>query len=234
MRRHRRQHVTHTVGRLGWLRAAVLGADDGLLSTASLIIGVASAQTSHAAILIAGGAGLLAGSMSMAAGEYVSVSSQRDAEKADLAREAVELHQNPQAEQTELAGIYVKRGLEPALATEVARQLMANGALEAHARDELGLSEATAAHPLQAACASAISFALGAAAPLAIAALMPRETTVAAIAASSLIFLALLGGLGAKAGGAPVPAAVLRVTFWGALAMLVTAVVGRTFGAIVS
>ena len=230
----RRRPVTHRTGRLGWLRAAVLGADDGLLSTASLIIGVASAHTTHAAILIAGAAGLLAGSMSMAAGEYVSVSSQHDAEKADVAREARELNNDPVGERDELARIYVGRGLAPDLAAEVARQLMAHDPLEAHARDELGFSEATAARPLQAALASAISFALGASAPLAISALAPEQLTVPAIAAATLVFLAILGGFGARAGGAPVTAAVLRVTFWGALAMLVTAVIGRTFGAVVS
>lgn len=226
--RHHREG--HKVDRIGWLRAAVLGANDGLLSTASLIIGVASASASHAAILTAGVAGLIAGSMSMAAGEFVSVSSQADAEKADLSRETLELRQSPDAEQAELAGIYVKRGLEPGLADQVARQLMAHNALEAHARDELGLSEATAAQPLQAAFASAASFAVGAASPLAVALLAPQGAIVAVIAVSSLLLLAVLGALGAKAGGAPALAAVLRVTFWGALAMLVTALIGRLFG----
>ncbi len=211
----------------------MLGANDGLLSTASLIIGVASAPTTHAAILIAGGAGLLAGSMSMAAGEYVSVSSQRDAEKADLVREADELKRSPEEERNELARIYVGRGLAPKLAAEVARQLTAHDPLEAHARDELGFSEAMTARPLQAAAASAISFALGAAAPLTIAALAPARMTVVAVAVGAMTFLAILGALGARAGGAPVVPAVLRVAFWGALAMVVTAAIGRTFGAAV-
>jgi VIT1/CCC1 family predicted Fe2+/Mn2+ transporter len=223
----------HKVGRLGWLRAAVLGANDGLLSTASLIIGVASASTTHAAILVAGVAALIAGAMSMAAGEYVSVSSQADSENADLKREAAELKDDPALERQELAGIYIKRGLDADLADHVAEQLMAKDALKAHARDELGLSDETKARPFQAAAASAISFALGAAPPLAVAALAPHDTLVASIAAMSLLVLAVLGGLGAKAGGAPIAAAVVRVTFWGALAMLVTAGVGRLFGTVV-
>ena len=224
----------HTVGRLGWLRAAVLGANDGLLSTSSLIIGVAAAPaTTHSAILIAGVAGLIAGAMSMAAGEYVSVSSQHDAEQADLAREADELRHYPKAEQAELAGIYVQRGLAPELARQVAVQLMANDALQAHARDELGLSEATTARPLQAAFASAVSFALGAAPPLAIVLLAPRDLVAASVAAASLVVLVVLGALGARIGGARIMAAVIRVTFWGALAMLVTAGIGRLFGTVV-
>jgi VIT1/CCC1 family predicted Fe2+/Mn2+ transporter len=230
----RRRHLErHKVGRLGWLRAAVLGANDGLLSTASLIIGVASAPTSHSAILIAGVAALIAGAMSMAAGEYVSVSSQADSEKADLQREAAELRTDPKSERAELAGIYVKRGLEPDLADQVAKALMDKDALEAHARDELGLSETTKANPAQAAMASAISFALGAASPLAVAALAPGKIVVISIGAVSLIVLAALGAMGAKAGGAPMLAAVLRVTFWGALAMCVTAGVGHLFGTVV-
>jgi VIT1/CCC1 family predicted Fe2+/Mn2+ transporter len=230
----RRKHLErHSVGRLGWLRAAVLGANDGLLSTASLIIGVAAASTSRSAILIAGFAGLIAGAMSMAAGEYVSVSSQHDAESADLKREMAELRQSPEAEQAELTGIYVQRGLEPKLAEEVARQLMAHNALEAHARDELGLSEETAARPLQAAFASAAAFALGAAPPLGIALVVPQDLVTPAIAATSLVVLAILGAAGAKTGGAPMTAAVLRVAFWGALAMLVTAGIGRLFGTVV-
>jgi VIT1/CCC1 family predicted Fe2+/Mn2+ transporter len=201
-----------------------------LLSTASLIIGVAAASTAHAAILIAGVAALIAGAMSMAAGEYVSVSSQADSENADLQREAKELEDDPGAERRELAGIYVKRGLDPELADSVADQLMSKDALKAHARDELGLAEETKARPLQAAFASAVSFALGAAPPLAVAALAPQNILVAAIAVVSLFVLAILGGLGAKAGGAPIAAAVVRVTFWGALAMLVTAGVGHMFG----
>jgi VIT1/CCC1 family predicted Fe2+/Mn2+ transporter len=228
----RRKHLErHRVGRLGWLRAAVLGANDGLLSTSSLIIGVASAKTDHASILIAGVAALMAGAMSMAAGEYVSVSSQADSEKADLEREASELKADPRAERAELAGIYRARGLDADLADQVAGQLMEKDALEAHARDELGLSEETKARPLQAALASAVSFSLGAAAPLAVAALAPHGFIVGAIAAVTLAMLAVLGGLGARAGGAPVLAAVVRVTFWGALAMLVTAGVGRLVGA---
>ena len=230
----RRKHPEgHSVGRLGWLRAAVLGANDGLLSTASLIIGVAAASTTRSAILIAGFAGLIAGAMSMAAGEYVSVSSQHDAESADLKREMAELRDSPEAEQAELTGIYVQRGLEPELAGEVARQLMMHNALEAHARDELGLSEQTAARPLQAAFASATAFALGAAPPLGIALVVPQHLVVPAIAATSLVVLAVLGAAGARTGGAPMTAAVLRVTFWGALAMLVTAGIGRLFGTIV-
>jgi VIT1/CCC1 family predicted Fe2+/Mn2+ transporter len=230
----RRPHLErHRVGRLGWLRAAVLGANDGLLSTASLIVGVASAQTSHTAILIAGVAALFAGAMSMAAGEYVSVSSQADSEKADLKREAAELKSDPKAERAELAGIYRKRGLDPELAEQVAGQLMAGDALQAHARDELGLSEETTAKPLQAALASALSFALGAGPPLAVAAFAPQGAVVAAIGATTLVVLAVLGGAGAKAGGAPMPAAIVRVTFWGALAMLVTAGIGHLFGTVV-
>ncbi len=230
----RRKHLErHRVARLGWLRAAVLGANDGLLSTASLIIGVASAPTSHAAILIAGVAALIAGAMSMAAGEYVSVSSQADSEKADLKREAAELWNDPKSERAELAGIYVRRGLDGALADQVAGALMDKDALEAHARDELGLSEETKANPIQAAVASAVSFALGAAPPLLVAALAPETTVVVSIAAASLVVLAMLGAMGAKAGGAPMLAAVLRVTFWGALAMGVTAVVGHLFGTVV-
>ncbi|MGH7022643.1 MAG: VIT1/CCC1 transporter family protein [Caulobacteraceae bacterium] len=230
-----RRHIErHTTGRAGWLRAAVLGANDGLLSTASLIIGVASAHATRGAVLVAGGAGLIAGAMSMAAGEYVSVSSQRDAEEADLAFEARELRQSPKAEEAELAGIYVGRGLEPALARDVARELMAKDALGAHARDELGMSEVTAARPLQAAMASAISFSAGAAAPLIIALIAPRDLIAAGIGAVSLAMLAALGAAGAKLGEAPMAKAVIRVTFWGALAMLVTAGLGRAFGTVVS
>lgn len=227
----RRKHPEgHKIGRLGWLRAAVLGANDGLLSTASLIIGVASAHAEHGAILIAGVAALIAGAMSMAAGEYVSVSSQADSERADLKREAAEIRHDPDAERAELAGIYRTRGLDADLAGRVAAQLMAKDALEAHARDELGLSEETKARPLQAAMASAVSFALGASPPLAIAALAPQKLIVAGIAAAALAVLAGLGALGARAGGAPMGAAVVRVMFWGALAMLVTAGVGHLFG----
>jgi len=223
----------HHVGRLGWLRATVLGANDGLLSTASLMIGVASASTGRSPILIAGFAGLIAGAMSMAAGEYVSVSSQRDSEAADLKREAAELREDPKAELAELTGIYVQRGLEPDLAAQVARQLMDKDPLEAHARDELGLSDETAARPLQAAFASAAAFALGAAAPLAVAFVAPQNPIAVIIAAISLGVLAILGAAGARAGGAPMRAAVLRVTFWGAVAMAVTAGVGRFFGTVI-
>jgi VIT1/CCC1 family predicted Fe2+/Mn2+ transporter len=231
-RRH--HHVErHRTGRLGWLRAAVLGANDGLLSTSSLMIGVASASSSHAAILISGIAGLIAGAMSMAAGEYVSVSSQYDSEQADLRREREELEADPKAEEAELAGIYVQRGLTRDLAREVARELTAKDALGAHARDELGLSEATTARPLQAAFASATSFALGAAPPLIIALIVPQSVVVISIGVVSLLVLAILGALGAEAGGARMTTAAIRVTFWGALAMLVTAGLGHIFGTVV-
>ena len=220
----------HKVGRLGWLRAAVLGANDGLLSTASLIIGVASAATTHQSILIAGVAGLIAGSMSMAAGEYISVSSQHDAEKADLGRETRELGRDPQGEKQELADIYVRRGLDAQLAAQVAQQLMAKDALKAHAQDELGLSDSTSARPLEAALASAVAFALGAAGPLAIAVVAPNHIVVVSVAGTSLAVLAALGAFGAKAGGAPIAPATVRVMFWGALAMLVTAGIGHLFG----
>lgn len=228
-----RHHLErHKVTRLGWLRAAVLGANDGLLSTASLIIGVAAASASHGAILISGIAGLIAGAMSMAAGEYVSVSSQQDSEQADLAREAAELKDDPKAEHAELTGIYVRRGLDAELAGRVARELMAHNALEAHARDELGLSEHTTARPVQAALASAAAFAVGAAPPLLLALAAPLPTLVPTVAAATLVVLAVLGAAGARLGGAPMAKAVLRVVFWGALAMLVTAGIGRLFGTV--
>lgn len=220
---------THRVDRIGWLRAAVLGANDGLVSTASLVVGVAAAATSHGGILIAGVAGLAAGAMSMAAGEYVSVSSQSDTEKADLAREAVELAGDHEAETRELAGIYVGRGVAPDLAAEVARQMMAHDALGAHARDELGISEITTARPIQAALTSAITFSAGAALPLVVAAVAPLDTLAIWVAVSALLGLAVLGVLGARAGGAPIGRSVLRVVFWGALAMAITAGVGRLF-----
>jgi len=220
----------HRIDRIGWLRAAILGANDGIVSTASLIIGVAAAAPAPGAILVAGSAGLVAGAMSMAAGEYVSVSSQADAEAAELAREKAELAHDDAGEREELTAIYVARGLSRNLAAKVAEQLMAHDALEAHARDELGISEATAARPIQAALASAGSFSAGAAAPLALAALAPQPALIPATAAASLLFLALLGAVGARLGGAPLRAAVLRVTFWGAVAMLVTAVIGRLVG----
>ncbi len=220
---------THRVDRIGWLRAAVLGANDGLVSTASLVVGVAAAATSHGGILIAGVAGLAAGAMSMAAGEYVSVSSQSDTDKADLAREAVELAGDHEAETRELAGIYVERGVAPNLATEVARQMMARDALGAHARDELGISEITTARPIQAALTSAITFSAGAALPLVVAAVAPLDTLAIWVAVSALLGLAVLGALGARAGGAPIGRSVLRVVFWGALAMAITTGVGRLF-----
>lgn len=220
----------HLVSRIGWLRAAVLGANDGIVSTASLIIGVAAAAAKPVDILVAGSAGLVAGAMSMAAGEYVSVSSQSDAEQADLGRERGELTGNVDAEMNELAGIYVKRGVDPATADTVARQLMARDALAAHAHDELGISEMTTARPIQAALTSAATFSAGAAPPLAIVFLAPRGWLVLVEAVASLLFLALLGGVGARAGGAPARTATLRVTFWGALAMALTAGIGLMVG----
>lgn len=224
---------THLVARIGWLRAAVLGANDGLVSTASLIVGVAAAQTSKGGILVAGVAGLVAGAMSMAAGEYVSVSSQSDTEKADLAREAAELAADPEAEARELAGIYRSRGVEDELSARVAAQMMAHDALGAHARDELGISEFTMARPIQAGLTSALTFSAGAVAPLAMVLVTPESLLVPMVAGISLVGLAVLGALGAKAGGANVGKAVLRVVFWGALAMGVTAGIGRLFETVV-
>lgn len=221
---------THLVARIGWLRAAVLGANDGIVSTASLIVGVAAAATSHGEILVAGVAGLVAGAMSMAAGEYVSVSSQADTEQADLARERDELADQPAFERAELAQIYVNRGIEPELAARVAEQLMAKDALGAHAHDELGISQVTTARPIQAALTSAATFAVGAAMPLATAALIPAAWLIPAVAAASLGFLALLGGVGAKAGGANIWRATIRVSFWGAIAMAITAAIGAAVG----
>jgi VIT1/CCC1 family predicted Fe2+/Mn2+ transporter len=223
----------HRTQRIGWLRAAVLGANDGIVSTASLRVGVAAAGTSRSNVLVAGIAGLVAGAMSMAAGEYVSVSSQSDTEKADLEREKGELAATPEAELTELQGIYVDRGLDPQLAMQVAQQLTAHAALSAHARDELGMSVMTAARPIQAALASAGTFSVGAALPLVTAALVPFGSVILAVFALSLVFLAALGMLAARAGGASILRGALRVTFWGALAMLITALVGRMFGAVV-
>jgi VIT1/CCC1 family predicted Fe2+/Mn2+ transporter len=223
----------HLVERIGWLRAAVLGANDGIVSTASLIVGVAAAAANQNDVLIAGIAGLVAGAMSMAAGEYVSVSSQSDTERADLARERKELAENIDFEHQELADIYVKRGVDPVLAQEVARQLMAKDALSAHARDELGISEVNTARPVQAALTSAATFAAGAAMPLIIVLLAPVGPLVPAVSAASLAFLALLGAIGAKAGGANVLTATARVTFWGALAMALTAGIGALFGTVV-
>jgi len=224
------QHRTH---RIGWLRAAVLGANDGIVSTASLVVGVAASGTGRSNVLVAGVAGLVAGAMSMAAGEYVSVSSQSDTENADLERERKELAEMPEAELRELQSIYEKRGLDPSLALQVAQQLTAKGALAAHAHDELGISEMTTARPVQAALASAGTFSVGAALPLAIAAIVPIERAVVAVSVLSLIFLAALGFLAARAGGARVLRGTVRVTFWGALAMLFTAIVGKLFGAVV-
>ena len=215
----RMHRETHLVGRIGWLRAAVLGANDGIISTASLILGVASAQASQTNVLLAGIAGLVAGAMSMAAGEYVSVSSQSDIENADLARERRELANDPEFERRELANIYVSRGIDPGLARQVAEQLMAKDALGAHARDELGISEISTARPVQAALASAATFSAGAAAPLALALVSPSSWRIPAVAAGSLVFLALLGMIGAIAGGANILKPTIRVTFWGALAI---------------
>ena len=222
---------THKVTRLGWLRAAVLGANDGLLSTASLMIGVASAGSDYHAILVSGIAGLVAGAMSMAAGEYVSVSSQSDSEAADIARERRELRDDPESERSELAGIYARRGLDPAIARLVAEQLMAHDALAAHARDELGISDATAARPVEAALTSAASFAVGAALPFLTALVTQNGDVAPAIGIVALVSLAVLGAIGARAGGAPMLRAAVRVTFWGALAMAVTAGIGTLFGA---
>jgi VIT1/CCC1 family predicted Fe2+/Mn2+ transporter len=219
----------HRTDRIGWLRAAVLGANDGIVSTASLIVGVAAAGSSRGSILIAGIAGLVAGAMSMAAGEYVSVSSQSDTEQADLERERQELATDSEREHAELAAIYVERGLDEQLAAAVAEQLMAKDALGAHARDELGISEVLSARPVQAALASAITFAIGAAFPLMLVVLVPIPSLVWVVSGSSLVFLALLGALAARVGRAPVLRAALRVTFWSALAMALTAAVGALF-----
>lgn len=227
----RRPHgEVHAISRIGWLRAAVLGANDGIVSTASLLVGVASAAAGKPEILLAGSAGLAAGALSMAAGEYVSVSSQSDTEAADLAREARELADRPDAEHAELSAIYVERGLDPELAGQVARQLMDSDALGAHARDELAINDLTTAKPLQAAVASAVTFSLGAALPLVTALAAPHALIVPAVVVASLLSLVVLGILGARAGGAPLGRAVGRVVFWGALAMAVTAGVGRLFG----
>jgi VIT1/CCC1 family predicted Fe2+/Mn2+ transporter len=226
-RRHRERHSTD---RVGWLRAAVLGANDGIVSTASLVLGVAAASATHEDILVAAIAALVAGAMSMAAGEYVSVHSQADAEQADLERERKELHTDAHGELNELTAIYVRRGLEQKLAREVAKQLTAHDALAAHARDELGISELNAARPLQAALASAASFATGAALPLAVTALTPVNLLIPLVAATSLVFLAVLGAVAAHAGGAPLLKAATRVTVWGAIAMAVTSAIGRLFG----
>jgi VIT1/CCC1 family predicted Fe2+/Mn2+ transporter len=223
----------HLVQRIGWLRAAVLGANDGIISTASLILGVASAGGSKNDVLLAGVAGLVAGAMSMAAGEYVSVSSQSDTEHADLARERQELVDDPQFEKEELAQIYVARGIEVGLARQVAQQLMAKDALSAHARDELGISEISTARPVQAALASAATFSVGAAAPLALVLFSPSDWLIPVVSVGSLSFLALLGMIGARTGGAEVLKPTIRVTFWGALAMALTAAIGTIAGTVV-
>jgi VIT1/CCC1 family predicted Fe2+/Mn2+ transporter len=220
----------HRTDRIGWLRAAVLGANDGIVSTASLVVGVAAANAASSEILVTAVAGLVAGAMSMAAGEYVSVSSQADTEQADLARERKELVTDAKFEHEELAAIYVQRGLDAALAKQVSEQLMAHDALAAHARDELGISDTSTARPVQAAFTSAATFAVGAALPLLTVLVTPRAALIPIVVAGSILFLALLGGLGAYAGGAPLVKATLRVTFWGALAMGLTAAVGVLFG----
>jgi VIT1/CCC1 family predicted Fe2+/Mn2+ transporter len=228
MKRHHKEH--HRTAKIGWMRAAVLGANDGIVSTASLIVGVAAAGAEQHTILLSGIAGLVAGAMSMAAGEYVSVHSQADAEKADLNVEREELEEDPAAELRELAAIYVKRGLEPTLARQVAEQLSAHDALGAHARDELGITEVLAARPIQAAWSSAASFTVGAALPLLLVVLFAGVKLIPVVAAGSLLFLALLGGIAARAGGANVAQGAVRVTFWSALAMAVTAGVGALVG----
>ena len=229
LRHHAEKHYSH---RVGWLRAAVLGANDGIVSTASLIIGVAAANASVREVLVAGIAGLVAGAMSMAAGEYVSVSAQADSESADLDRERRELELNPEHEHRELAQIYEERGLDSNLARQVSEQLMAHDALGAHARDELGLSEVHTARPLQAALASAATFALGALLPLIVVIVVPRGSVIAAVGACSLVFLALLGWISARAGGARVLSGIARVMFWGALAMAATAGIGTLVGSL--
>lgn len=224
--RHRTQHI-------GWLRAAVLGANDGIVSTASLVVGVAAANATHSSVLVAGIAGLVAGAMSMAAGEYVSVSSQADTERADMKRERFELESNEEHEQKELAEIYVRRGLDSALAKQVAEQLMAKDALAAHMRDELGISEVSTARPIQAALTSAATFAIGAALPLLVVLIAPLPILVPLVMGTTLLFLALLGVLSAYTGGARLVIGAVRVTFWGALAMALTAGIGSLFGAVI-
>lgn len=231
LRTHPEQHAT---ARIGWLRAAVLGANDGIVSTASLIVGVAASDAGRASVLVAGVAALFAGAMSMAAGEYVSVSSQADTEKADLARETRELAQQPEVEREELVRIYEARGVDRETAAAVADQMMSKDALAAHARDELGMSEITSARPLQAALTSALTFSAGAAAPLLVVPIVPDPLLIPSVTVVSLACLALLGALGARAGGAPVGPSIFRVTFWGALAMVVTAGAGRLFGAVLN
>ena len=224
--RHRESHRT---GSIGWLRAAVLGADDGIVSTASLVLGVAASGASHGNVMVAGIAGLVAGAMSMAAGEYVSVRSQADSEEAALSLERTELATDDQGEQRELTAIYVGRGVAPALAKQVAEQLMAHDALGAHARDELGITDTLSARPMQAAITSAASFAVGAALPLVAVAMTPPSSLILVASATSLVFLAILGGVAARVGGASMATGAMRVTFWGALAMGMTAAVGALF-----
>ena len=226
--RHRERHRTE---RVGWLRATVLGANDGIISTASLLLGVSAADATHSAVLVAGVAGLVAGAMSMAAGEYVSVQSQADTEEADLALERTELISDPSGEHKELAGLYVERGLDPPLAKQVAGQLMAHDAIGAHARDELGISDNLRARPIQAALASAGSFAVGAAMPLLTATIVPEDSLIPVVSGTSLVSLTLLGGFAAHAGGASMMTGAMRVTLWGALAMALTAGAGALFGA---
>lgn len=232
MSRLRSHTESHLVSRIGWMRAAVLGANDGIVSTASLIVGVAAAHAARSDILVTAIAGLVAGAMSMAAGEYVSVSSQSDTERADLARETKELETDPAFETQELANIYVGRGLDPALAQQVAAQLMAKDALGAHARDELGISDTTTARPVQAALTSAATFAVGAALPVIMAALAPANAMIPVVAVSAIVFLGVLGALGARTGGADMLKPVARVVFWGAMALGVTAGIGAVFGAV--
>jgi VIT1/CCC1 family predicted Fe2+/Mn2+ transporter len=227
---HRERHRTEHIG---WLRAAVLGANDGIVSTASLVLGVAAAHATRSNVMIAGVAGLVAGAMSMAAGEYVSVHSQADTEQADLERERKELKADDKGEHKELAAIYVARGLDASLASQVAQQLMAHDALGAHARDELGISETLSARPIQAALASAASFAVGAAMPLLVTAIVPEASLIYLVSGTSLLFLAVLGALAARVGGASVTVSAIRVTFWGALAMAITAGIGALFGTVV-
>jgi len=227
-----RHSERHRTDRIGWLRAAVLGANDGIVSTASLVLGVAAAHATHGSVMVAGVAGLVAGAMSMAAGEYVSVRSQADSEQAALGLERAELEADDQGERRELTAIYIGRGLDPALAKQVAEQLMAHDALGAHARDELGISETLSARPIQAALTSAASFAVGAALPLLAITVVPESLTIPVVSVTSLVFLAILGGLAARAGGADMAVGAMRVAFWGALAMALTAGVGTLFGTV--
>lgn len=228
-----RHHERHKLDNIGWLRAAVLGANDGIVSTSSLILGVAASHATHSSILVAGVAGLVAGAMSMATGEYVSVQSQADTERAAIDTERAELHENPAGEHHELAGIYIARGLDPALAKKVAEALMVHDALGAHARDELGITDAMSAKPLQAAMASAGSFGIGALLPLLVVVLAPPATLIPVTVVASLVFLAVLGGLAARAGGADVRKGVMRVMFWSALSMAVAAGIGTMFSAVI-